>query len=81
MTEKLSLLHHTADELRYVARLLDALNEDHECIGPDPSAKTDIYWADVKMGTIMVPEGSDQFAYYPVAERGENTDGQDHLGT
>jgi hypothetical protein len=71
MTGKFSLLHHTADELRYVAKLLDAINQDHECIGVDSEAKIDIYWADVKMGVIMVPDGSEQFAYFPVAERGD----------
>jgi hypothetical protein len=73
MTERFAYLHHTADELRYVAKLLDALNEDHECAGVDPESKLDVYWADVKMGTLMVPYGDQQFAYYPVAERGESS--------
>lgn len=73
MTEKLARLHHTADELRYVAKLLDALNEDHESIGVDPEAKLDIYWADVKMGVIMTPDGGEQFAYFPVTETGDDS--------
>lgn len=77
MTMRLARLHHNADELRYVARMLDALNDEHECAGVDPEAKIDIYWADVKMGTIMVPDGAEQFSYFPVAEHMETTDESD----
>lgn len=74
MTERLARLHHNSDELRHVAKLLDALNEDHDFAGIDPEAKIDFYWADVKMGTIMTPDGAGQFAYFPVAEYGEPHD-------
>ena len=57
---------HTADELRYVACLLDALNAGDRLQSVSAAGGTiDIYWCDSLMGRI--DQDDDSWVYFPVA--------------
>lgn len=65
------LYQHTAEELRYVADILDALNKqadgERSMIGCD--GELELYWCDRVMGVIGLDDGDDlsSWVYYPSA--------------
>jgi hypothetical protein len=62
------LYQHTADELRYVAEVLDVLNKVHK--GPATigfGGELKLWWVDRVMGTVALDDESDlcSWVYYP----------------
>jgi hypothetical protein len=70
---------HAADELRYVANILDVLNADSGMLGVD--GELDVFWVDRVMGVIGLNDKDDlqSWAYYPSANKNfELEDGENN---
>lgn len=58
---------HTAEELRYVVGILDALNSKLDMVGVD--GELEVYWVDRVMGVIGLDDKDDlqSWVYFPSA--------------
>jgi hypothetical protein len=65
------IYQHTADELRWVADLLDVLNRNTVGTSVAFDGELEVYWRDRRMGRVSLddPEDLSSWCYFPAANQ------------
>ena len=70
------IYQHTADELRWVADLLDVLNRKTVGTSVGFDGELEVYWCDRRMGRVSPDDPRDlsSWCYYPAASQQSETE-------